>query len=157
VLTKNIPENCAGFAQNARIAQIIGRPELLSRIEDRFRSNPVVLLPWRGTPGSGPSWEGFAVEEVLRIAGDREGYFWNTQGGAELDLLVFVHGQWLGFEFKYADAPIVTSSRQGAREDWRLDHVFVVHPGAKSYPLNEWAEAASLPEIRTRMRQAVGG
>ena len=43
-----------------------------------------------GHPKLGASWEGFALEEVLRATGDREAYFWNTQGGAELDLLVAI-------------------------------------------------------------------
>jgi hypothetical protein len=30
-------------------------------------------------PKLGASWEGFALEEVLRIVGDREAYFWNTR------------------------------------------------------------------------------
>ncbi|MBI4658454.1 MAG: DUF4143 domain-containing protein [Verrucomicrobia bacterium] len=50
-------------------------------------------------PKLGASWEGFALEEVLRATGDREAYFWNTQGGAKLDLLVFLNGQRYGFEF----------------------------------------------------------
>ncbi len=103
-------------------------------------------------PKLGASWEGFALEEILRVTGDREAYFWNTQGGAELDLLTFTNGQRLGFEFKYADAPTVTRSLQVAREDLRLNRAFIIHPGQKSYPLNEWAEALSLPEARTRVQ-----
>ncbi len=103
-------------------------------------------------PKLGASWEGFALEEILRVTGDREAYFWNTQGGAELDLLTFTHGQRLGFEFKYADAPTVTRSLQVAREDLRLNRAFIIHPGQKSYPLNEWVEALSLPEARTRVQ-----
>lgn len=102
-------------------------------------------------PKLGASWEGFALEEVLRITGDREAYFWNTQGGAELDLLVFVNGQRYGFEFKYADAPGITKSLQVAHEDLNLRRVFVVHPGTKSYPLNDWAETVSLRDLRTRL------
>ncbi len=102
-------------------------------------------------PKLGASWEGFALEEVLRITGDREAYFWNTQGGAELDLLVFINGQRYGFEFKYADAPGITKSLQVAHEDLNLRRVFVVHPGTKSYPLNDWAETVSLRELRTRL------
>ena len=40
---ENTLANCAGFAQNVRMT-MIERTELLSRIESRFRSNPVVLL-----------------------------------------------------------------------------------------------------------------
>ncbi len=103
-------------------------------------------------PKLGASWEGFALEEIFRVTGDREAYFWNTQGGAELDLLTFTNGQRLGFEFKYADAPTVTRSLQVAREDLRLNRAFIIHPGPKSYPLNEWVEALSLPEARTRVQ-----
>jgi len=103
-------------------------------------------------PKLGASWEGFALEEVLRVTGDREAYFWSTQSGAELDLMVFARGKRLGFEFKYADAPGVTKSLQIAKSDLKLDHAFVVVPGRKSYPLNDWAEVLSLSELRARMK-----
>ena len=104
-----------------------------------------------GHPKLGASWEGFALEHVLRVTGDREAYFWNTQGGAELDLLLFVNGERFGFEFKYADAPSVTKSLRVAHEDLGLSRVFVAHPGQKSYPLNEWAEAIAIGDLRTRV------
>jgi predicted AAA+ superfamily ATPase len=104
-------------------------------------------------PKLGASWEGFALEEILRVTGEREAYFWNTQGGAELDLLVFINGQRTGFDFKYADAPAVTKSLQVAKEDLRLNQAFVVHPGPKSYPLNDRAEALSLQDARMRLRE----
>ena len=106
-------------------------------------------------PKLGASWEGFALEEVLRVAGDREAYFWNTQGGAELDLLLFLNGRRLGFEFKYADAPSVTRSLNVARADLKLKHAFIVHPGTKSYPLNDWAEAVAIGELRSRVEELV--
>lgn len=102
-------------------------------------------------PKLSASWEGFALEEVLRFAGDREAYFWNTQGVAELDLLLFVNGQRFGFEFKYADAPQVTKSLQVAHGDLKLKRALIVHPGHKSYPLNDWAEAVAISDLRTRM------
>ena len=36
-------------------------------------------------PRSGASWEGFALEQVLRVAAPDEAYFWATHNGAELD------------------------------------------------------------------------
>ena len=68
----------------------------------------------------------------------------NYNAGAELDLLVFVNGQRLGMEFRYADAPSVTRSLAVAHEDLKLRTAFVVHPGRKSYPLNQWAEAVGI-------------
>ncbi|MCY2966728.1 MAG: hypothetical protein NT069_24385, partial [Planctomycetota bacterium] len=79
-------------------------------------------------------------------------YFWATQAGAELDLLVFVAGKRWGFEFKNADAPRVTRSLQTARDDLKLDHAFVVHPGADSYPLNEWCETLAIRDVATRLQ-----
>lgn len=108
-------------------------------------------------PKLGASWEGFALEEVLRVTGDREAYFWNTQGEGELDLLVFLNGQRLGFEFKYADAPAVTRSMTIARDDLKLHHLFVVHPGKRSYPLDSRAEAVALADVRSRVRELAKG
>ena len=104
-------------------------------------------------PKLGASWEGFALEEVLRTTGDREAYFWNTQSGAELDLLVFINGHRFGFEFKYADAPTVTKSLQVAWSDLKLRQVFLVHPGKKSYALNEWAQALSVEDLRRQVKK----
>ena len=39
-------------------------------------------------PRCGASWEGFALEQVLRLARPDEAYFWATHQGAELDLLL---------------------------------------------------------------------
>jgi predicted AAA+ superfamily ATPase len=100
-----------------------------------------------GHPKLGASWEGFALEQVLGQTGDRDAYFWNTQGLAELDLLVFIGGRRIGFEFKYADAPGITRSLAIARDDLGLEHVFVVHPGSRSYPLESWADAIALREV----------
>ena len=46
-----------------------------------------------GHPKLRASWEGFALEQVLHITGDREAYFWATYSGAELDLLVHSRGK----------------------------------------------------------------
>ncbi len=40
-------------------------------------------------PLCGASWEGFALEQVLRIAQPDQAYFWDTHQGAELELLMF--------------------------------------------------------------------
>src|SRR3990167_3860553 len=63
-------------------------------------------------PKLGASWEGLALEEVIRYHGAKVGqaYFWQTHGEAELDLLIFKQGKRLGFEFKYSAAPRLTKS-----------------------------------------------
>lgn len=97
-------------------------------------------------PKLGASWEGFAIEQILSITGDREAYFWATHGGAELDLLIFHEGKQIGFEFKYSENPRTTKSMRIAESDLRLDHLYVVHPGKHTFPLTENITAITLPD-----------
>jgi len=86
-------------------------------------------------PRLGASWEGYAIEEVLKSVQPDEAYFWATHGGAELDLLLFKDGRKLGVECKRVDAPRITPSMRIAVEDLGLDHLTVIYPGDRSYPL----------------------
>ena len=104
-------------------------------------------------PKLGASWEGFAIEQVLSITGDRDAYFWATHGGAELDLLVNWRGRRYGFEFKYGDAPSMTKSMHTALHDLKLERLFVVHPGKDSYVMNEQTEAVAITNLRARLAQ----
>ncbi len=102
-----------------------------------------------GHPRLGVSWEGFALEQVLRHTGDRDAYFWATYAGAELDLLVTLRGKRYGFEFKYGDAPTLTKSMHIALQDLKLEHLFVAYPGKTSYALDRRVDVISvqlLPE-----------
>ena len=56
-------------------------------------------------PKVGASWEGYAVEEVLKALRPDEAYYWATHQGAEIDLLLFKHGRRIGVECKRMDAP----------------------------------------------------
>jgi uncharacterized protein len=92
------------------------------------------LTTW---PKLGASWEGFAMECVCRHLNkqDSELYFWNTHGGAELDLFWQNKGANWGVEFKYEDAPRLTRSMQIAMDDLQLSKLWVIYPGKKEYPL----------------------
>lgn len=94
-------------------------------------------------PKLGASWEGFAIEQIIRILNTRDAYFWATHGGAELDLLVRAHGKQYGFEIKYADAPGTSRSMQVAVHDLGLDHLWIVYPGTHEYALD--ARISALP------------
>lgn len=80
-------------------------------------------------PGVGASWEGFAMEQVLRLTGARDAYFWATQSGAELDLLLFQKDRRIGYEFKYSESPRISRSMRIAMEDLKLDALRIVCPG----------------------------
>jgi len=94
-------------------------------------------------PKFGASWEGFALEQVLKITGVQDVYFWGTHAGAELDLLVIKGGKRTGFEFKCEDAPRMTKSIHIAMHDLNLDRVFIVNPGRKTYPVGPNTQVVS--------------
>lgn len=98
-------------------------------------------------PRSGASWEGFALEQVLRLAEPDEAYFWATHAGAELDLLLKRGDRRIGVEFKRADAPRLTPSMRTAMADLRLDALYVVYPGEQRYTLAERVEAVPLAAL----------
>jgi len=103
-----------------------------------------------GHPKAGASWEGFALEQILRISRVRDAYFWATQSGAELDLLVLHGGQRIGYEFKYSERPTVTRSMRVACEDLHLDHLWVICPGNARAKLDANIEVCGInvaPEV----------
>ena len=98
-------------------------------------------------PRYGASWEGFALEQTLLAHGERDAYFYATQRGAELDLLLLRRGRRWGFEFKCSDAPRTTKSMRIVMQDLRLAHLWVVYPGELRYPLAENITALPLKNI----------
>ncbi|MGD1089832.1 MAG: DUF4143 domain-containing protein [Verrucomicrobiota bacterium] len=98
-------------------------------------------------PKVGASWEGYAVEEVLKALRPDEAYFWATHQGAELDLLLFKRGRRIGIECKRADAPTLTPSMHIALADLKLDELRVVYPGKKRYTLAKKVEVVPLAEL----------
>ncbi|MCY4469849.1 MAG: ATP-binding protein [Thiotrichales bacterium] len=105
-------------------------------------------------PRYGASWAGFALEQTLLAHGERGAYFYGTQRGAELDLLLLRRGRRWGFEFKCTDAPRTTKSMRVVLEDLGLEHLWVVYPGALEYPLAEEITALPLGNIGDLSLQA---
>lgn len=106
-------------------------------------------------PKLGASWEGFAMEQILAAFGTREAYFWATHGGAELDLMLIVHGRRYGFEFKIADAPGTSRSMRTALADLGLEHLWIVYPGKEGYELDQRISVLPLREIPQLARQGL--
>ncbi|RVT51555.1 ATP-binding protein [Rubrivivax albus] len=98
-------------------------------------------------PKAGASWEGFALDQVLRIAQPDEAWFWATHGGAELDLLMIKDGRRVGVEFKLSDAPALTPSMRIALGDLGLERLYVVYPGSRRYALADRVEAVPLTAL----------
>ncbi len=98
------------------------------------------------SPKLGALWEGFALEEIIKKyqAQPEECFFWATQGGAELDLLIIKDGKRIGFEVKYTDTPKITKSMISSLQDLSLDHLYVIHPLGETFPLSDKITAQGL-------------
>ena len=108
---------------------------------------PVITPALSAIPSIGASWEGYAVEEVLKAFQPDDAYFWATHGGAQLDLLLFKKGRRIGIECKRMDAPTVTPSMRAALTDLKLDELKVVYPGTVRYSMGQGVEALPLVEM----------
>lgn len=100
-------------------------------------------------PKLGASWEGFAMSAVIARLGalPEECFFWATHSGAELDLLVVRGNRRLGFEFKRSSAPAVTKSMHVALQDLRLQRLWIVHAGERSFDLGPRLRALPLSRV----------
>ncbi len=105
-------------------------------------------------PKCGASFEGHCLDQVVRRLGARpeQCFFWATQAGAELDLLVVRGPERRGFEMKYMDAPALTPSMRNAVEDLKLDLLEVLYPGTRTYSLHDKVRVVPLSRILTDVR-----
>lgn len=99
-------------------------------------------------PKVGASWEGFALEEIIRShqLASEDCYFWSTTGEAELDLLFVEKGKKLGFEFKYTDSPKVSTSMRKAIQDLALDHLTIIIPNRADFYLEPQIRVCGLED-----------
>lgn len=106
-------------------------------------------------PRFGFSWEGFAMEEIIRAArAERDAFFYRTHAGTELDLLLMRGGRNYGFEIKFQDRPQVTRSMHIAIEDLKLDKLWIVYGGDRSYPLSGKIETLPLTAVNRVVKEA---
>jgi predicted AAA+ superfamily ATPase len=104
-----------------------------------------------GHPKVGGSWEGFVIEQILSRLSHTNAYYWRTQAGAEIDLLLFEKGRRVGIEVKRADAPTMTPSMASALRDLGLHRLFVVYPGAARYSLGDRVDVLPLADCVTEL------
>ncbi len=100
-------------------------------------------------PIAGMSWEGYVIENLLRLAPQRtEAFYYRTATGVELDLLLRLPGgQLWAIEVKRSTAPTLERGFRQALEDTQSHKAFIVYGGAERYPKAEGVEAISLEEL----------
>lgn len=131
--------------------RLVKRPKIYLRDSGLLHSLLSIdnLEQLTGNPKLGASWEGFALEIIIRSLEkrDEEIYFYNTHSGAELDLFWQDGGKNWGIEFKYQDAPRMTKSLQSVMRDLNLAHLWVVYPGKEAYKLSDSISVIPLRNI----------
>jgi hypothetical protein len=103
----------------------------------------------RSHPMLGASWEGFGLEQVIRVLRLRESecFHYGVHGGDEMDLVVERGAKRYGFEFKASDSPGATLSMHNCLRDLGLRKVFVIHPGDRTYLLNDRMQAVGIRNL----------
>ncbi|WP_339702392.1 ATP-binding protein [Algoriphagus aquimarinus] len=85
----------------------------------------------------GSSWEAFVINQVATVLKtDDEMYFYRTQDGAEIDLLIRRNNRWLAAaEIKFSVNPKLTKGTYTAMEDLGIELLHVVIPRDENYPI----------------------
>jgi len=97
-------------------------------------------------PKLGASWEGYALESVIRHlkVDHQDCYFWAVHGQAELDLLIVRGNERIGFEFKYSKTPHLTRAIEVALENLKLTKLTIIYPGDQLIRLTKEVECVGL-------------
>jgi hypothetical protein len=100
-------------------------------------------------PKLGASWEGFILNQIISItrADKEECFFWATHAGAELDFMIVRGRKRIGFEVKFTSSPKITPSMKIVLGDLKLNIIFIIHAGTKSYPLSKKIYAISCERL----------
>ena len=110
-------------------------------------------------PVAGPSWEGFAIENLIAAAGERRTpYFYRTADGAEIDLLFERGGKVeIAIEIKRSTAPTLTRGFHSACGALRPKEAFLVHGGSESWSEADGVTAIGLNALVRRLAKPDGG
>ncbi|WP_373495999.1 DUF4143 domain-containing protein, partial [Aquiflexum sp.] len=94
----------------------------------------------------GSSWEGFVIHQVKSILNtDDEIYFYRTQDGAEIDLLIRRDTRWLAAaEIKLSLSPKLTKGSYLAMEDLGVEKLYIIIPGKDRYAYESKVEVIGL-------------
>ena len=106
---------------------------------------------------SGPSWEGFAVENILNaVPTGTQSFYYRTGAGAEIDLVLDFSSSAVAskdrerpwaIEIKRSSTPSVSRGFHIGCNDINAKRKFVVHPGAGRFSLGQEIEAIGLMDF----------
>ena len=102
-----------------------------------------------GHPVVGASWEGFVIENLIRVAPERAiPMFYRTAAGAEIDLLLDIpgHGLW-AIDITRGRASVPEKGFYAACEDIKPARRYVVNSGGERYPAGNGVEAIGVAQL----------
>lgn len=107
-------------------------------------------------PKVGAMWETFCIEQLIAHARmvdpGSEPFFYRTQTGVELDLVLVVRGEPIGFEAKLGITPAPTRSMETAMSDLGIRRAFQVNASSELVSLTRTIRAGGLTEVIRALR-----
>lgn len=97
----------------------------------------------------GGSWEGYVVQQIItRLSPAVTPYYYRTQNGAELDLILVKGGKpVVTIEIRYSNAPSLTRGNTQAINDLNADRTLVITPEADGYWLRKDVQVCSVEGV----------
>lgn len=106
-----------------------------------------------GHPIIGPSWEGWALEQVAQLLGPQwQLSFYRTASGAEMDIVAEYGRRKIGFEIKFSSAPSLSKGFWSAMNDLGLERACVIAPVETGYPLANNVEVIAASRLAEAIR-----
>lgn len=87
-------------------------------------------------PDLGSLWETYVINQIINeLPTDIHPYFYRTQQGAEIDLLLVKNGKpYVSIEIKYSSSPRVSRGFYNCITDLKTEKNFIVTPSTRPYP-----------------------
>ncbi len=101
-----------------------------------------------GHPILGPSWEGFVLEELVKLAPEMSFFYFRTHAGAEIDILIQRRdGELWAVEVKYSLKPKPSRGFHTSIEELGCQRAFVIYPGPERFHVAHNIEALPVEEL----------
>ncbi|MFO7825805.1 MAG: ATP-binding protein [Cyclobacterium sp.] len=99
-----------------------------------------------GNISVGNSWEAFVIHQVKSALLPDDGiYYYRTQDGAEIDLLIRRENRWFAAaEIKLSLSPKLTKGTYIAMKDLEIDQLYIITPGVDKYAYDSKAQVIGI-------------
>ena len=109
-----------------------------------------------GSPLLGASWEGYVIQQLIaRLPLGVTPYYYRTQNGAELDLILVKGGKpVLSVEIRYSNSPSLKRGNTESINDLQLTNNLIVTPESNGYWLRKDVKVCSIYSVWQELANA---